>query len=136
MLCSILVGGLLIVSTQCKQIEITIPPVELAVETPAYDLRNKDDLKKFAKIKVAEAFGDSQWEAFDKVIENESGWEVGIKNKVTGKACGLAQALPCSKLGDAYGDPEGELQWAIEYCKDRYHTPKEAWAHWQVKRWW
>jgi hypothetical protein len=45
-------------------------------------------------------------------------------------ACGLGQALPCSKMGNAYGSAEGEIEWTYNYIANRYGNPSNAWAFW------
>ncbi len=84
-------------------------------------------VKEIAKAKIDAKWGDNQWPAFNEVVNRESGWKVGIKNSSSG-ACGLGQALPCSKLGDAYGSVNGELDWMINYIAGRYDTPSKALA--------
>lgn len=88
-----------------------------------------------AQIMVAQVWPEAyQWEAFNAVVSRESGWKVGIKNASSG-ACGLGQALPCSKMGSAYGTAEGEIAWTINYIKARYITPQRALAHEQSYGW-
>lgn len=86
---------------------------------------NGGDAQAIAKRRVAEIWGEDQWPAFQALIQRESGWVVGNRNKSSG-ACGLAQAYPCSKLGGAYGNAEGEVEWAINYVSRRYGTPASA----------
>jgi len=66
---------------------------------------------------------------FVTLIHNESGWNINSVNQTSG-ACGLGQALPCSKLGLARGNVEGEIEWIIGYIKNRYQTPSRALAFW------
>jgi hypothetical protein len=42
----------------------------------------------------------------------------------------LGQALPCSKMGNAYGNPAGEIDWTYNYIASRYGNPSNAWAFW------
>jgi hypothetical protein len=93
----------------------------------------QSEAKEYAKQRVELVFGEG-WEAFEEIIQKESGWQVGRKAK--NGACGLGQALPCSKLGNAYGDMKGEVDWFINYCQRRYGTPQKALAQWQQKHWW
>lgn len=99
-----------------------------------YNLETIDGLKEYSEKRIKEEFGEGQWESFDILVYRESSWVVGNKNKSSG-ACGLGQALPCSKMGDAYGDPKGELEWTINYVKNRYGTPKEAISFHNMRGW-
>jgi len=72
-------------------------------------------------------FDSANCRALVELINRESGWQVGIKNRYSG-ACGLGQSLPCSKMGSAYGSFEGELSWTIQYIKERYKNPLIALA--------
>lgn len=68
------------------------------------------------------------------IINNESGSNPYAINKSSG-ACGIPQALPCSKLLNKIGSLEniaGQVQWMIDYVSDRYTTPKNALYFWQV----
>ena len=95
---------------------------------------NLDELQIYAQKRSAELFGDGHFEALYYIIQRESGWSVGTVNSSSG-ACGLGQALPCSKLGDAYGDGIKELEWVLGYIQDRYGTPNNALAFWNAHRW-
>ncbi len=83
------------------------------------------DVQKLAQERVNEVWGANQWPAFQTIVQRESGWVVGNKNRYSG-ACGLGQALPCSKMGSAYGNAQGEINWTIGYIKARYGTPQIA----------
>lgn len=87
---------------------------------------NDSDVVKLAENIVLQEFDFNEWLAFYELVNRESGWQVGIYNKGGSGACGLGQALPCSKMGDAYGDPEGEIRWTLEYIKGRYGSPSNA----------
>ena len=55
----------------------------------------------------------------DWLVTKESSWNPNAVNKSSG-ACGLAQALPCSKLGPNWNDPATALTWMATYVKNRY----------------
>jgi len=101
------------------------------VEEPINDT---EGLKRYAKEQVSAKWGENHWQAFDTIVTNESGWQVGIKNKTSG-SCGIGQALPCSKMGNLYGNPKGEVDWTIEYIEARYGNPIQALAFWRSHRW-
>lgn len=53
------------------------------------------------------------------LIQRESSWNPEAVNASSG-ACGLVQALPCSKLGPNWKDPVVALKWGDQYVKERY----------------
>jgi hypothetical protein len=53
-----------------------------------------------------------------------------------GRACGIAQSLPCDKMGPgSNNDGHTELTaweqvvWMLVYIRDRYGNPNNAWIH-------
>lgn len=66
----------------------------------------------------------------------ESGNNPGAVNKSSG-ACGLGQALPCSKLPCSLSDYACQDNWFTNnYMKPRYGTWDNAKAFWLKKGWW
>lgn len=60
------------------------------------------------------------WGYVDAIVQRESGWNPNATNTSSG-ACGLAQALPCSKVpGNPY-DPVDSLRWMNTYVTNRYY---------------
>lgn len=59
------------------------------------------------------------------LIMKESGCSVNAVNKSSG-ACGIPQALPCSKLGSARGNAVAEIQWMQNYVRSRYGGWQQA----------
>ena len=74
---------------------------------------------------AASAFGADQVDAFMAIVGEESGFNPNAYNVHSG-ACGLFQALPCSKMGGMAVD--NQIRWGIGYIRARYGTPKNAWA--------
>lgn len=70
----------------------------------------------------------------EKLIQKESGWNPSAVNSYSG-ACGLVQALPCSKLGPNWNDPVVALTWGQNYVASRYGGWAGAWAHSQSVGW-
>lgn len=60
------------------------------------------------------------WGYADYMVQRESGWNPNARNSSSG-ACGLAQALPCSKLGDNWSNPIVSLNWMNSYVNGRYY---------------
>lgn len=65
-----------------------------------------------------------------KLINGESGCYPHAVNKQSG-ACGIGQALPCSKMGCSLDDPVCQLRWMKNYVVNRYGSWLAAWQFWQ-----
>jgi resuscitation-promoting factor RpfB len=77
---------------------------------------------------------EADWGYADFMVGRESGWNPNAVNKSSG-ACGLAQALPCSKVpGNPY-DPIDSLNWMNGYVNGRYGGWANAYAFWQKNHW-
>ncbi|WP_030807999.1 transglycosylase SLT domain-containing protein [Streptomyces sp. NRRL F-2799] len=80
----------------------------------------------------------AQYNAFSKIVEHESGWNVSAKNSSSG-AYGLVQALPASKMSSAGSDwktnPATQIKWGLDYMNSRYGSPVQAWNFWQANGW-
>lgn len=80
----------------------------------------------------------AQYNAFSKIVEHESGWNVTATNSSSG-AYGLVQALPGSKMSSAYSDwktnAATQIKWGLDYMNSRYGSPTAAWSFWQSNGW-
>lgn len=74
------------------------------------------------------------WGYADFMVQKESGWNPNALNRSSG-ACGLAQALPCSKLGSNWNDPVVALNWMNGYVNGRYGSWEKAYNFWVANRW-
>ena len=84
---------------------------------------------------AAAGIAESDWGYVDYIATKESTWNPNATNASSG-ACGLIQALPCSKVpGNGY-DPVDNLRWAAGYANDRYGGWAGAYAFWQANNWW
>lgn len=73
----------------------------------------------------ASSIPEASWGAADFIVSQESGWNPNAVNASSG-ACGLAQALPCSKVpGNPY-DPVNSLNWMNGYVTGRYGSWENA----------
>ena len=102
---------------QCYKIEEKVEPTPTPTETqPTY--------QDYAYRKVSETWGEDYWVNFNKLVVAESNWNPQARNKTSG-AYGIPQALPASKIAglDAYG----QIDWMINYVKDRYGDPNTCW---------
>lgn len=77
---------------------------------------------------------ESEWWAVDYIVSRESSWNPLAVNKSSG-ACGLAQALPCSKLGSNWYDPVHALKWQYQYVTARYGGYAQAYNFWVANHW-
>jgi hypothetical protein len=100
-----------------------------AVATPATvvadALTNGGDIQSLGRTMNAAMFGDQYWEALDQLWTRESNWRPTALNR--SGACGIPQALPCSKIPDH--SPQGQISWGLQYIQQRYGNPANAWAH-------
>lgn len=80
---------------------------------------------------------ESDWWAVDSIVSRESSWRPDALGSLTelGRACGLAQALPCSKVGDNWADPVVSLKWQYAYVTARYGGYPQAVAFWNSNHW-
>lgn len=84
---------------------------------------------------AAAGIAESDWGYVDYIVSRESGWNPNATNPSSG-ACGLVQALPCSKVpGNGY-DPVDNLRWANGYATGRYGSWAGAQAFWSKNHWW
>lgn len=89
--------------------------------------------------KYAAEYGNYNQEQMNCLINlwnRESGWNPNSYNKKSG-ACGIPQALPCSKISKSEGsnDWKAQIRWGVKYINARYKTPCNAWKHFQSKHW-
>lgn len=83
---------------------------------------------------AASNIAQEYWGYADFMVQKESGWNPNAVNKSSG-ACGLAQALPCSKLGPNWSNPVVALNWMNSYVNGRYGGWEGAYNFWQKNRW-
>lgn len=84
---------------------------------------------------AAAGIAESDWGYVNYIVQRESGWNPNATNSSSG-ACGLVQALPCSKVpGNGY-DPVDNLRWANGYAVGRYGSWAGAYDFWVNNHWW
>ncbi|MGW8483918.1 aggregation-promoting factor C-terminal-like domain-containing protein [Microbacterium sp. NPDC055903] len=84
---------------------------------------------------AAAGIAESDWGYVDYIVSRESGWNPNATNKSSG-ACGLVQALPCSKVpGNGY-NPVDNLRWGNGYATGRYGSWADAYNFWRSNHWW
>lgn len=83
---------------------------------------------------AASAIPQDQWGYAEWLVQKESGWNPNARNASSG-ACGLAQALPCSKVPGNPLDPVNSLNWMNSYIMGRYGSWANAVNHSKSKGW-
>ncbi|MGI5952185.1 MAG: G5 domain-containing protein [Brooklawnia sp.] len=83
---------------------------------------------------AAAGIDPADWNAAEILITRESTWNPNAVNPSSG-ACGLVQALPCSKLGPNWNDPIVALKWGDNYVKQRYGGWQGALSHSYANGW-
>lgn len=111
---------------------IATPPPSKKVVTPVLAYSPKE-VRQRLEIAVFLRWGFGHWESFESLIMHESWFNQFIENPLSG-ACGIFQALPCSKLG---GDMslEHQIEWGLNYIANRYGDPENAWEFRRKNGW-
>jgi len=85
--------------------------------------------KQVARHLLAHRGWSGQFWALDGIIVRESHWHTWARNPGSG-ACGIPQALPCSKMASMDSDyrtnPWTQLRWMLRYIEKRYGSPTNA----------
>ncbi|CAM5448477.1 hypothetical protein SVIOM342S_01643 [Streptomyces violaceorubidus] len=92
-----------------------------------------------AQATAKKMIGDpAEFQCFSKIVDRESGWNIHATNASSG-AYGLVQALPGSKMASAGSDwktnAATQIEWGLDYMKDRYGSVCDAWSFWQSNGW-
>ncbi|GLY80750.1 hypothetical protein [Actinoallomurus iriomotensis] len=86
------------------------------------------EAQAYAKSLMAQyGWSESDWESLVKLWNQESGWNANAVNPSSG-AAGIPQALGHGHVFDL-GDYKAQIQWGLNYIRDRYGSPNAAWAH-------
>lgn len=94
---------------------------------------NQSEVRAYIEQETIKAFGYEEWEAMDSLLKGESNYQTYVMNHEGSGACGIFQALPCSKLGTQGLDLENQVAWGLNYVKSRYGTPSKALAFWKAQ---
>lgn len=84
-------------------------------------------------------FSGSEWSALENILNKESGFNPAARNPSSG-AFGMFQFLghendKYGALGAYSSDPARQSAAGLQYIKDRYGSPSNAWAFWQANGW-
>lgn len=82
-----------------------------------------------------QATGGTEWDAKMFIYYHESGNRPNAINASSG-ACGLGQALPCSKMNCSLSDYACQDAFFTRYMLARYGTWQNAKSFWLQHRWW
>lgn len=91
-----------------------------------------------AKLNSTASLGGTAYAAGDSkmfIYMKESGNNPGAINRSSG-ACGLGQALPCSKMPCSLSDYACQDNYFTGYMQSRYGTWDNAAAFWRANQWW
>jgi hypothetical protein len=102
------------------------PPVAPAPVVAAPEPTNPEDLVRIKAQDRGWVYGE--WDSLYQLIQNESSWNYLNVNPSSG-ACGLFQALPCSKISDPT-NVQSQIDFGLSYIAERYGSPSQALAFW------
>lgn len=99
--------------------------------------QNKAWAKRYMKAHYG--WGDAEFSALESLWMHESGWRQTASNgnggPDSGRAYGIPQSLPGDKMAsfgsDWRTDAATQMKWGLNYIKNRYGDPTNAWAFWQ-----
>ena len=112
---------------------------KIAKKVQKRKIYNKNTIKLYAHNLVLQyGWTEYDYECLVKLWNRESSWNPYAVNKKSG-ACGIAQSLPCNKMRsfgkDYKTNYKTQIKWGLNYIKNRYGTPANAWNHSQRKGW-
>lgn len=111
-----------------------------AIKKTKYNYRyNVGEIQSYIHQKIYEyGWTENDYYAIIQIVNRESSFNPYAVNKKS-KACGLFQAYPCSKMAkygkDYRTNYKVQVAWGMDYIKNRYKTPSNAWSFWQSHHW-
>lgn len=86
------------------------------------------NIQKYAQSQLARYGWGNQWDAFNRLVTQESSWNPNAVNPSSG-AWGLAQILPSAHRDIRPGSLNAgqQIDWMLNYIKGRYGNPNNAW---------
>jgi hypothetical protein len=113
--------------------ELATVSAELQMSKLSY--KAKQDMKQHPKVVgLIKYWSGDQWPLLVELYSRESSLNPGAVNQSSG-ACGLPQALPCSKMACSLDDIDCQLAWGLSYISKRYGTPQAALNHSYMTGW-
>lgn len=89
---------------------------------------------KAAAFQIAQSrygWGGNELAALEQLWNGESGWNYLAVNRSSG-AAGIPQALGHKLPADYASNPVSQINWGLNYIRQRYGTPSRALAFWQA----
>ena len=119
---------------EVKAVEITPQPKVTPVMNPNRRYQNYSHMPKYDYIISELQMLYFNWEDAADLNSHENGFNPMAINPTSG-ACGLTQALPCSKLPCELGDIKCDLKFQKDYIARRYGTVTKALEFWKINNW-
>ena len=101
--------------------------------TPPATVLEQMNLRPGLMSRIKNVFGEG-WTYAAELIYRESSFNEFAINPTSG-ACGLAQALPCSKMKCSLEDIDCQLNWIKKYTDERYGSAQKAIYFHDVSGW-
>ncbi|MBE3000212.1 lytic transglycosylase domain-containing protein [Nocardiopsis sp. HNM0947] len=137
---SVLGGGVQSGSIEGSNVEEETEDDEEDDDSGSSDPGFSGDPKEYAlQVVESEGWGSEEFDnCLEPLWERESNWDHTAENSSSG-AYGIPQSLPGDKMA-SHGDdwatnPATQIDWGIDYIKDRYNTPCAAWEHSEANGW-
>lgn len=110
-----------------KPVQAQEPDVDIVVPIKKYTYTNYSKLEHYDEIIAYLKTIYTNWEDAAELTAREASFNPHVINSIG--ACGLPQALPCSKMKCELTDIKCQLDWQKEYVSDRYGTITKALDH-------
>lgn len=99
-------------------------------------ITNYNSARAFAVIHLKDyGWGLEEWAALDRLWWNASGWATVRADGNMSLPWGIPQALPATAMSvygaDYLTNPQTQILWGLNYIKQTYGTPGQAWAAWR-----
>lgn len=116
------------------KVEKTVPPVTPEASAPVVQAETPPPTPVAAVTPPAVAYSGTGDQYLDFIVQHESSGNQYAINSIG--ACGLFQALPCSKLGCDLSDTACQIAWGRNYAIERYGSTYNAYVFWVNNHWW
>ncbi len=119
-----------------EETTITPAPTTIPDKTQIYTPEGfRASNKALVMAQVDAIWGADQEYAMDQIMVHEAHYN-NLAVNPNGGACGMFQALPCSKMGcSSLDDVDCQIKWGINYVQNRYGSPNAAWEFWKLNNW-
>jgi hypothetical protein len=109
------------------------PQVKFMSKTTPDSKPDPNSARKYAFSVARQQYG---WSPADlaslrQLWQKESGWNFKSRNRSSG-ALGIPQALGHTLPPGYENNPQVQINWGLNYIKERYGSPTRAWAFWRA----